>query len=377
LPTVTATAASNAICNGSTDVLTASGAANYMWSSGGNAPTETVSPSSTSTYTVTGTDMNGCMNTATVMVTVNPLPTVALGSDVTQCGGTVTFDAQNVGSTYLWSDASTNQMLTVSTSGTYSVTVTDANGCMNSDVVMATINAIPTVALGADITQCGGTATLNAQNAGSTYLWNNGSTTQTISVSSTGNYFVDVTDGNGCMGSDTIMVTINTIPTVTGTAASTTVCLNDAAVALTGTPVGGAWSGPGVSGSLFTPLTAGNGAQTITYTYSDVNNCSNTATVVITVNACVGVAEESLLNGVSVYPNPNNGVFTLAVNANVGEMNIVITDLQGRVVYSSTENNVSTGFTQQINLQTEATGMYIMQITANGEQRLEKISVQK
>ena len=58
-------------------------------------------------------------------------------------------------------------------------------------------------------------------------------------------------------------------------------------------------------------------------------------------------------------------------------MQIVITDLQGRVVYSSNENNVNAGYTQQINLQAEAAGMYLMQITGNGQQRISKISVQK
>jgi hypothetical protein len=65
------------------------------------------------------------------------------------------------------------------------------------------------------------------------------------------------------------------------------------------------------------------------------------------------------------------------VNANVGDLVVVITDMQGRVVYSSSENNVQTGFTKQISLEKEAAGMYLVQITANGEQRTEKISVQR
>lgn len=443
-PSVTATAANSTVCSGSPDVLTASGASTYVWSSGGNAATETVNPAVTTTYTVTGTDangctdtgmvmvmtnplpvvnlgsdyaacssttldaqnagsaylwndasvnqtlnvtatgtyavtvtdVNGCMNSDTIDVTINPLPTVALGNDVVQCGGTVTFDAQNAGSAYLWNDGSTTQALTVLTTGTYYVIVTDINGCTNSDTAMATINTPPTVALGADTTVCG-SATLDAGNAGSTYLWNTAATTQMITVSSTGNYYVDVMDGNGCTGSDTIMVTINPLPTVTGSAASTTVCLDDAAVMLTGSPAGGTWSGPGVTGTSFSPMTAGTGAQTVTYSYTDSSTCTATAPVVITVNACVGVQEQSALHAVSIYPNPNNGVFTLSVNTEINNLQIVITDLQGRVVYSSSEEKISAGYSQQINLQSEATGMYIMQVTGNGVTRVEKISVQK
>jgi extracellular elastinolytic metalloproteinase len=98
---------------------------------------------------------------------------------------------------------------------------------------------------------------------------------------------------------------------------------------------------------------------------------------VITVNACTGVTEQSLLNGISIYPNPNNGIFTIAVNSNVGDLTIVITDLQGRVVYSSTEKNVTAGYTQQIDLQSQAGGIYLLQISGNGEQRVDKITVQK
>ena len=99
--------------------------------------------------------------------------------------------------------------------------------------------------------------------------------------------------------------------------------------------------------------------------------------VSIQVNACVGLAENILANGVSVYPNPNNGSFILSVSANVGDLTIKITDMQGRVVYASVDKNVSAGFIKQISLDTQSSGMYLMHILANGEQQTKKISVQK
>lgn len=446
LPFVSISAVSSAICTGSSDILTGMGASTYIWNTGGTNTTETVSPTTMTTYTVTGTDANGCSDIATFMVDVNPLPVVNLGSDITQCGGGVTLDAQNAGSTFMWNDASTNQTLSASTSGTYSVTVTDGNGCQNSDAINVTINVLPVVDLGADINQCGGTLTLDAGNTGATYLWNNASTNQLLIVSSSGTYSVVVTDGNGCQNSDAIIVAINTppavslgnditqcggtvtlnaqnagasylwsnsstsqsitvtasgtysvmvtdvnnctgsdainvtihsLPTVTGTASSTTVCVNDANVSLTGTPSGGTWSGAGVSASTFNPMTAGNGAHTLTYTFTDVNGCTNTATTVVTVNACTGVAEQNLFNAINIFPNPNNGEFTLAVNADLGDLNIVITDLQGRVLYTSVETNIHSGFVKQISLDAQASGIYFIQISGGGQQRTEKITVQK
>jgi len=376
LPAVTVSSNVSSVCIGGSATLTAGGASTYAWSSGGTTGVEVVTPANTTTYTVTGTDVNGCVNTASVTVNVNALPTVALGADITQCGGTATLDAQNAGASYVWSDNSTNQTLVVATTGTYAVTVTDVNGCVDSDTIDVTINSNPNVSLGADVTQCGGLIILDAQNVGSSYVWSDNSTNQTLVVSASGTYYVDVTDANGCQGSDTITVTINTMPTVTGTASPSTVCLDDANVTLTGSPAGGTWSGPGVTGNSFDP-SVGIGTQTLTYSYVDTNGCAGSADVTVSVNACVGVAENTLATGVNVYPNPNNGVFTLAINANVGDVVIEMVDMQGRVVYAANENNVQAGFTKQITLETQASGLYMIRITSATEQHTLRVSVQK
>ena len=377
LPNVTATAGSPSICIGNSTIVSASGASTYVWDFGGTLQTENVSPTSATTYTVTGTDANGCTNTATVSIAVNPLPTVSLGPDISQCMGNVMLDAQNPGATYLWSSSATTQTIIVSSSGTYYVVVTDANGCSNSDTINVNFNAGPIVDLGNDITQCGGTVLLDAGNVGSTYLWNTNAVTQTISVSTSGTYSVVVTNSSGCTGSDSVNVTINPLPAVSGTSTATTMCLSDAAATLTGTPTGGTWSGPGVSGSSFNPAAAGAGTQTATYTYIDSLGCTNTATVVITVNGCASVTESNLASGVTVFPNPNNGTFIISVNASIGEMQIEMTDMQGRIIYSSNEKNVQSGFTKQIFLDEIASGIYILKLTTNADQRLEKISVEK
>ena len=377
-PTVTATSSSASVCIGGSVTLTGGGASTYTWN---NNVIDAISfiPTATTTYIVTGTDANGCVNTATTTVTVNPLPVVtANSSSALVCTGSSLTLTGGGASTYTWDNNVMNAVSFVPTATTtYMVTGTDVNGCVNTSTTTVTVNSLPLVSLGPNIIQCGGTAILDAGNIGSIYLWSDLSTSQTLTVSTSGTYIVVVTNVNGCMGSDSAVVTINSNPTVTASASSVLVCVDDATVSLTGTPTGGVWSGPGVSGSNFNPTAAGVGAQTAIYSYTDANGCSGNATVSIQVNACVGLVENTLANGVSVYPNPNNGSFTLGVNANVTELTIKITDMQGRVVYASVENNVNAGFVKQISLATQSSGMYLMHIIANGEQQTKKISVQK
>lgn len=378
LPSVIANSTANAICIGASVTLTGSGASTYAWS-GGVSDGISFVPPSTTTYTVTGTDANGCVNTATTTVTVNPLPSVVANSTASSvCDGSSVTLSGSGATSYTWTGGVIDAIPFIPTgTTTYTVTGTDVNGCVNTATTTITVNANPIVDLGPDVTQCGGAITLDAGNAGSTYLWNNTTTSQTLTATSTGIYYVDVTDANGCLGSDTASITINAIPTVTASAANTTVCVDDASVALTGTPSGGTWSGTGVTGSSFSPATAGLGTQSVGYSFTDSLGCEGVASVSIQVNACVGVVETSLANGVSVLPNPNNGSFTLSVNANVEVLEIVITDIQGRIVFSSVEKNVPAGFAKQISLETNSSGMYLMHISANGEQRIEKVSVQK
>jgi hypothetical protein len=127
----------------------------------------------------------------------------------------VTLNAANTGSTYLWSTTATTQSINVSTAGTYSVAVTNAQKCIGRDTVVIAANVNPVVNIGNDTTVCPGTTiTLNAANAGSTYLWNNNSTSQTLPVTTAGTYWVRVTNATKCISSDTIAVFQGTNPVV-------------------------------------------------------------------------------------------------------------------------------------------------------------------
>ncbi|MBI4947178.1 MAG: T9SS type A sorting domain-containing protein [Bacteroidetes bacterium] len=205
LPTIRA-GSDVTICNGSSANLYASGGTSYVWAPGGGTTANiSVVPTAASSYTVTGTDANGCTGSDMVNITLHFAPVVNIGSDITQCGGTVLLDAGNAGSMYSWSTGATTKTITPGSTGSYWADVSDLCG-NDVDTVQITINVIPTVDLGADVAQCGGTVLLDAGYAGSMYAWSTSETTQTITVSTSGIYSVTVTDTKGCSDSDTINI---------------------------------------------------------------------------------------------------------------------------------------------------------------------------
>ena len=162
-------------------------------------------------YTVTVTDANGCQNSRSAWFSQVQNPTIYLGPDTTICeGNTVVLDP-GVFESYIWNDQTTDQTLTVTTSGTYYVSVIDANGCGAVDVIDITVLPI-SVDLGPDVILCPGeTTTLDAPQF-ETYMWSNQETTQSITVNQTGTYIVTVTDSVGCQASDSVDVVPAQVP---------------------------------------------------------------------------------------------------------------------------------------------------------------------
>ena len=129
LPTVIVNASAGTICNGESTTLTASGASTYVWNDGNTDNPRTVSPTTTTLFTATGTDSNGCTSSGGTTITVNALPTVEITGTLTYCAGSTTTLTATAGlSSYLWSTGATTQSINV-TAGSYTVTGTDSNGC--------------------------------------------------------------------------------------------------------------------------------------------------------------------------------------------------------------------------------------------------------
>lgn len=222
---LTASADPADICFGGSTQLLANatggmGSYTYSWTSDPEGFTSTesspmVAPEENKSYMVSVSDGSVTID-ATVSVMVHGLPVVDLGVDETLCGETqIDLDAGNPGDNYLWSTGDITQTIVGEGSGPtmFWAEVTNENGCIGNDTVYINFAHIPVVELGADTTTCGGaTITLDAGNSGSSYLWSNLETTQTIVVDTAGfgygtqQFSVDVTNESGCDNSGEINV---------------------------------------------------------------------------------------------------------------------------------------------------------------------------
>ena len=186
---------------------------NFVWY--GNTYT------STGSYTETLQTVNGCDSVVTLNLTIYSSPTADLGTDTLLCNGTtIDLDAGS-GFTYLWNDATTNQILTASTTGEYIVTITDANGCSDSDTVNVTLADPLYVTLDSTNITCNGltdgtaTVTVNGGTPNYSYLWNDGQTTAIATNLSSGTYTVSITDDNNCGTTGSISIAEPTLLSAT------------------------------------------------------------------------------------------------------------------------------------------------------------------
>ncbi|MES2133242.1 MAG: T9SS type A sorting domain-containing protein [Bacteroidota bacterium] len=340
--TVTVNAAPNVsvnsptICATQSATLTATGASSYVWSTTATTASISVTPTSTTNYTVTGTDAAGCTakKIATVVISTSNLNVNA----ATICaGGTVALVVSGA-NTYTWTSPASNSA-TVNVSPTvntnYTVNGTNSFGCVHTATTSVSITSSPTIAINSATICSGATATLTATGV-SSYTWTSpASNNAVISVTpnTTTTYSVSGTSA-GCAGvySATTMVTVNPTPTVSLAAITSTPCAGDAAVTLNGLPTGGTYTGTGVTGNSFNPSTAGT--FTVVYSYTATNSCSSSDAKSITVNLCTGI-EELKAAEVQIYPNPVKDI--LYINSNNTNLKTVeVYDLVGKKIISLT-----------------------------------------
>ena len=326
LPTPSITG-NNTFCQGQTTTLTANGGNSYLWSNGNT--NNSISVSQSGVYTVTVTNVEGCNASESVTVTVNPLPTITISGSSSFCQGDNTTLTASGASTYVWNNGSSNTSITVNNAGTYTVTGTDANNCTNTATKTVTVNptydiplshsicqdesynfygqnittagtythtlqtvngcdsvltltltvkSLPTPSISGNTSFCEGENTMLTANGGNSYLWSNGSTSNSINVSQSGVYTVTATNAEGCSTTANITVTVNPLPNVTISGNNSFCQGGDVQLTATGASTY-EWN----NGSTNTAITVNN-AGTYTVTGTDANGCSSTATKTITVN---------------------------------------------------------------------------------------------
>jgi len=211
LPSVIVNPASGVICSGDSLQLTAGGSSiSYLWDASGslntiNGPQVISKPVLTTTYFVTGTDVNNCKKKVQVTIVVNPLPIPFLGADKSICiGSTAVLNPGNFNK-YIWLDNSTQPVFNVNDIGTYWVNVENGFGCKASDTMkIISLYPLPVNFLPADTTFCRGNLLVLKVPGYNQYIWSDGTNKSSAVLKQFGKHLLTVKDKNGCSGTDSI-----------------------------------------------------------------------------------------------------------------------------------------------------------------------------
>lgn len=271
--------------------------------------------------------LDGIQMLGEVIVSVEPLPQVNLGIDTAICQNeSITLNAGSF-SEYLWNNGSTAQTINVDSEGTYIVSVTDANSCESSGEIIVSINPLPIVNLGNDLSFCEGESITIDAGSFSSYLWNDGSTTQTINVNSEGAYSVSVTDANSCENSGEIIVSTNPLPSV-DLGSDIAICKNETITLNAGSFSGYLWN----DGSITQTIDV-DSEGTYSVSVTDNNNCTNTDEITISVNP-LAVSDFTFTENNLEISFTNNSLNASAYLWNFGDSN-TSTDVNPVYTYSS------------------------------------------
>ncbi len=272
------------ICNGDIASISASGANTYAWSNNlGSGNSKTVNPLISMTYTVTGTDINNCSNTANVIVKVNNLPSVTAIGD-TICDGEVASISASGANTYAWSNnlgSGNSKTVNPLKSITYTVTGTDNNKCSNTANAIVILYSPSTFSTFGDTICYGETATISASGA-KTYVWSNNlgsGNSKTVNPFASVTYTVTGTYNNKCSNSAYVVVRVNGLPVVSAT--GNTICEGENTSISARGAITYVWSNNLGNGNSKTVNP--NSKTTYTVTGTDANFCSNTANAIVIV----------------------------------------------------------------------------------------------
>ena len=340
-----------ALCEGESTTLTANGGISYNWSHG--SATNSINVTESGIYTVTATNVEGCTATASVTVTVNPLPIVVIGGNTSICeGGSTTLTASGA-DTYSWSTGDNTASATVNAFGIYTVTGTSVEGCSNTSEVTVLVSQLPVITISGETDICAGESTTLTANGGTTYLWSNGTTDATLTVSNAGTYQVIGYNEAGCnaMASATVNVWQPATTEFSIECSDSCYTWNDQSYCTSGD---------------------------YTQTFQTVHGCDSVVTLHLTIT--VGIDDHNLAASMTVYPNPTTGIVNVQCSMNnvqVETMEILVYDAFGRLLCTTdgveTQNFASlqtdthgSSVQTKIDLSRFAPGVYLIKALADG-----------
>jgi hypothetical protein len=317
------------ICAGTSKVLNATvfnPNAIYTWSTGSAFPMISVTSSGTYSVTVTA---GACSDSDTIVLTNAQGSVANLGEDTQLCSGeTLLLDASNgvAGLTFLWNNGSTDSTLLVTSAGNYSVQVTSPTGCISTDAIVITYASLVNIGLPNEVVTCAGTSvTLTPNNfIGATYLWNNGTTSASLTANNAGTYILNVTFSNDCVQTDTVVVTV---PTPSVNFPDSAVAFNDGTTVTIDAGAGFVnylWS----TGATTQTIAISN-IGTYSVTVTDVNGCVATDSITFSFPSNLTNARQLDLK---IYPNPATDRLILDGLTDFSSVEIAITNALGQVV---------------------------------------------
>ena len=338
-PNVTITG-NTLLCEGQSTVLTANGGVSYAWSN--DNTNNSINVAQSGVYTVTATNVEGCSATATANVTVNPLPIVVISGNTSICeGGSTTLTASGADA-YNWSTGDNTASATISAFGIYTVTGTSVAGCSSVASVTVLVSQLPVITITGETDICAGESTTLTANGGTSYLWSNGNTNASLTVSSAGTYQVIGYNEAGCnaMASATVNVW------QPATSEFSVECPD-----------------PCYTWNDIDYCTSGDYTQTL----QTVHGCDSVVTLHLTIT--VGVDDHDGFD-FKVYPNPTSNIVNVECimkNEEWSNVELYLCDAYGRLLDVVRANNHSPLQTAQIDLSGYANGIYFVKAVANGD----------
>lgn len=370
-PTLILSSTSPVICSGNSILLNAYGASTYSWSSGPITQSISLSPTVTTNYTVTG--YNGmCTDTETLQLTVNPSPTISTSNHTICVGGTATLIASGA-TTYNWSNGATtfSTAVTPTANTFYSVSGTNSFGCTASAAVTVFVGTSLgiNVSASSNIVCAGDLVTITASGA-STYTWSTNANTSSISVNPTTSTTYTINGQSGsCSGSNTILISVNALPTIAATANSTLICAGNT-ITLN---ANGASTYTWAPGSFTLPAITETPSITTVYTVTgtDVNGCVNSQTVSANVSPCSGIKTINGLNyEINIYPNPANDLVN--IETSFEKFEVTIYNAIGQLVFEKKNDSGRLA----INISSFAKGVYTIKLASAQEILTKKLIVE-
>ena len=341
-PTITTVPSATAICVGQSVTVNANGGNSYTWTSTANTNTFTGasitdSPIISVSYNVSGDNSFGCVTSAGQVIVVNPNPTITINANKTLvCSGGATTLTANGANTYTW-DANAGGVITASagvtptslTTGAVIYTVVgsySATNCQTAKTIAISV-FVPTLTVVGNTNTCLGgliTLTVSGGNNGS-YVWNTGSgplytfPVLNTTIAAAGIVTVSALTTSVsviCPVTKTVAVGIYFSPTITAVPQRTPVCFKESVQLFAGGGSTYQWNN-GMTGSTIT-VSPPNSNTTYTVVGTDANGCTGTVTVLVKMTNCTGISElGKAANGLVIYPNPNNGEFTIETTGTV------------------------------------------------------------